>query len=80
MFDDDDYTPGQHAIFIEFVSLCDKLLDDTLTNLGCDAETFVKVLGEPEMQTSPRVISVIDSLKSMDDGGRWRAGTGAGEG
>ena len=53
MFDSSsDFSPGQHAIFQEFVSLCDELLEDTLRTLGCDGETFVKLLEMPELQVS----------------------------
>jgi len=70
MFEDDEqgYTPGQFAIWKEFTSIVNAMLETTLKNLGCsDVKDFVVALEDPAVRTSPRTIAVIDSLKSIDD-------------
>ena len=63
--EEEEFTPGQHAIFLEFQSLIDKLLGNTLESLGCSLETFVQTL--EDHMSSPRVISVSESLRTLDD-------------
>ena len=69
MFDEDvEYTPGQFALWKEFTNEVNMLLEKTLVSLGCrDLKDFVVALEDPDIDTSPRTVAVIDSLRSMDD-------------
>ena len=68
MFDSShDYSPGQHAIFIEFRLKVEKMIEGTLATLGGDSEMFFEAIKSEEFKDTPRVINVIDTLRSLDD-------------
>ncbi|GMH68588.1 hypothetical protein TL16_g04965 [Triparma laevis f. inornata] len=68
MFDvSTDYSPGQHAIFLEFRTTVEKMLESTLSTLGGTSEQFFEALKLDGFKDTPRVINVIDTLRSLDD-------------
>ncbi|GMH70147.1 hypothetical protein TrRE_jg9532, partial [Triparma retinervis] len=68
MFEDsNEYSPGHHAVFLEFRSLVESLLEGTLSQLHITSEELVASLSLPEFRSTPRVVGVVDTLRGMDD-------------